>query len=57
MTERNTSRPFDTEAEAWAFREGAEMVNDSAITDLDVTGTGPYIVTWHDTDNQEEPQE
>ena len=28
MTERNQSRPFDTEAEAWAFREGVEMVND-----------------------------
>jgi hypothetical protein len=54
-SEHRQSRSYSTEAEAWAFLDGVEMVNDSAITDLTVTGgSGPYHVQWADSDASQE---
>ena len=53
---RCASRIFATAAEAQAFAEGVEMVNDSAIEDVCVRIISPsqFRVEWDDSDDSTE---
>jgi hypothetical protein len=52
MSDARNERQFPTEAEAVAFQEGVEMVNDSSIRDLQVEPRGVmWVVSWTDEDS------
>lgn len=57
---KTSTRVFDTKAEALAFMEGLEYVNDSALSWELLTGDrvkGGFVVALHDEDADEDADE
>ena len=49
-----TAKGFHTAREAKVFAAGLEFVNDSAIWNVKVTDTPPYVVTFYDSDQDDD---